>query len=234
MMDICFAGDTHGDLSHLVEAPAGSAVIHVGDLCPLGRPLEHVLPRELHDRFFWIPGNHEYDSESDYASVFTAFGRERCFDLKVIDIAGYRIAGMGGIFSSNTWWPKSAIASAVTTRKARLQETPPHNRFQGGLKLKQRKFIFREDFDLLSTVRADILVTHEAPSTHRHGFAAIDELGRRMGAHTIVHGHHHRDYVAVTADGVRVIGVGLRGLADVQGNVVRPGERRGVRRESSE
>ncbi|MHA7833238.1 MAG: hypothetical protein ACX94A_02025 [Algiphilus sp.] len=38
-----------------------------------------------------------------------------------------------------------------------------------------------------------------------------------MGAHTVVHGHHHTDYVAEIAGGIRVIGVGLRSVANLNG-----------------
>jgi hypothetical protein len=38
--------------------------------------------------------------------------------------------------------------------------------------------------------RADILVTR-GPSSHPHGFDAIDELGRSLGVSKAFHGHHH-------------------------------------------
>ncbi|GCL66129.1 hypothetical protein AQPW35_52100 [Rubrivivax pictus] len=38
-----------------------------------------------------------------------------------------------------------------------------------------------------------MLVTHEAPSWHDHGFAALDSLAVRMGVRWLVHGHHHTD-----------------------------------------
>jgi cytosine/adenosine deaminase-related metal-dependent hydrolase len=45
----------------------------------------------------------------------------------------------------------------------------------------------------LSKLRADILVTHEAPSCHPYGFAAIDALARAMGVVRSFHGHQHDD-----------------------------------------
>jgi hypothetical protein len=56
--------------------------------------------------------------------------------------------------------------------------------------------------------RFDVLISHEAPSSHRHGFAAIDRLADAGGARLIVHGHHHESYVAKLANGI-----GVRGLA---------------------
>lgn len=75
---------------------------------------------------------------------------------------------------------------------------------------------------------ADILVTHEAPSCHPYGFTAIDKLARALGVTRLFHGHHHdgRNYQAFEGVlGFRAFGVGLRGLCDSEGHLVRPGER---------
>lgn len=223
-MNIVFAGDTHGPLDHLQNLPADVAVVHVGDFAPLAVPLEQALPAGLQQRFWFVPGNHEFDSPGDYQHVFTDYGTTRCFHGQVIQLGDLRIAGLGGVFSGKVWWPKTDLVAGVTTRAARRRQTPRQDRFQGGLGLKQRKAIFREDFDQLGECRADVLVTHEAPTTHRHGFVAIDLLARRLGAHTIVHGHHHVDYQRQLECGTCVIGVGLRGLTDLHGQVWRPGE----------
>lgn len=50
------------------------------------------------------------------------------------------------------------------------------NLWRGGLPLTHRSTIFPDDYERLLKQRADILVTHEAPSAHPHGFAAIDLL----------------------------------------------------------
>jgi hypothetical protein len=79
----------------------------------------------------------------------------------------------------------------------------------------------------LSKLRADILVTHEAPSTHPHGFAALDELARAMSVSKTFHGHHHDrlDYSAECARlGFEPFGVGLRGITDQDGQIIRAGE----------
>ena len=72
-----------------------------------------------------------------------------------------------------------------------------------------RDTIFPEDFDALAALRCDILVTHEAPSSHPHGFAAIDALAETCGACLIVHGHHHQSYEAILPNGIKVRGLGL-------------------------
>jgi predicted phosphodiesterase len=61
-------------------------------------------------------------------------------------------------------------------------------------------------------MRADVLVTHEAPSNHEFGFPVIDELAERMGVKMIVHGHHHRAYEATLPNGIAVVGVAKAGM----------------------
>ena len=63
----------------------------------------------------------------------------------------------------------------------------------------------------LARHRLDVLVCHEAPTSHRMGFAAVDDLARRTGAKLVVHGHRHRDYESVLPDGTRVRGLGMAG-----------------------
>ena len=74
--------------------------------------------------------------------------------------------------------------------------------------MRQRDAIFPEDLRALSGKRADVLVVHEAPSTHRHGFAALDDLARDLRVRLVVHGHHHASTAAVTQNGIAVIGLG--------------------------
>ncbi|KAF0225737.1 MAG: hypothetical protein FD176_184 [Rhodospirillaceae bacterium] len=86
--------------------------------------------------------------------------------------------------------------------------------------------IWPEDYERLAQQQADILVTHEAPSNHPHGFIEIDQLAEAMGAKLIVHGHHHRDYQTALPSGIRVIGVGLAGVATEDGKILLPDRRR--------
>lgn len=92
---------------------------------------------------------------------------------------------------------------------------------------KHRSTIFPATWKKLAAQRADVLVTHEAPSGHPYGWQSIDLLARKMGVHTVVHGHHHDrlDYSArASIDGFRTIGLGLRGISNLEGTVIRPGE----------
>ena len=67
-------------------------------------------------------------------------------------------------------------------------------RWRGGLPLRARDAIFPEDVEKLRRFRADILVTHEAPSAHRHGFIGIDEAAKTCWVKLVIHGHHHEGY----------------------------------------
>jgi len=56
-------------------------------------------------------------------------------------------------------------------------------------------------------------VLHEAPDCHKHGVAALSELGELLGVRLIVHGHHHEQYTAVLENGIAVVGLGLAQVA---------------------
>ena len=75
--------------------------------------------------------------------------------------------------------------------------------------------IYPADYEHLCTEQADILVTHEAPGYHPHGFEALDRLAKKLGVRMAVHGHQH-DTLDSSArwaqQGFQSFGVGLRGL----------------------
>jgi len=48
---------------------------------------------------------------------------------------------------------------------------------------------------MLNPAKADILITHEAPSCHVAGFAEVDELASMLRAKWILHGHQDASYV---------------------------------------
>ena len=99
--------------------------------------------------------------------------------------------------------------------------------WRGGLPLRMRSTIFPSKWYALAEQSADLLVTHEAPDVHPHGFAAITELAQLRGVGRSFHGHHHDrlDYsAAFDRIGFKAYGVGLRGICDLDGRVVVVGE----------
>jgi hypothetical protein len=128
---------------------------------------------------------------------------------------GTRIAGLGGIFRGAVWYPKDQQAPKFRNRDEHASQTPRQERWQNSVPLKHWSSIYPDDIEQLAALQADILITHEAPGYHEHGFKALDELARRMGVRTTVHGHQH-DCIDSSAcwavQGFESYGVGLRGV----------------------
>ena len=114
------------------------------------------------------------------------------------------------MFLDGVWLPRSGGEEPrFRTREEMLRGVPARERWRGWLPLARRCAIVPEDIETLSRHRLDVLVCHEAPTSHRFGFAAIDGLARRTGAKLVVHGHHHRAYDARLRDAARVRGLGM-------------------------
>lgn len=216
---ILFAGDTHGPLKHLATLPPrwdGAAIIHLGDLAPLGAALFDALPAAVRGHFWYIPGNHDHD-RPEYRDQLAEKGMDRRnLDGRVVEIGGVRVAGLGNTFNQRVWHPdlgppkfptRAAYQAHLVSRPAPSIEPDVHDA------------IWWEDVERLMQQSADILVTHEAPSCHRNGFAVLDDLALAMGFSLLVHGHHHEFYITTINEGLtRVMGVGLRGIADASGH----------------
>lgn len=234
---IGFVGDPHGQFSDIISIalelqPKG--LVLLGDL-DLDRPLtqEFKAVRDAGIQVFWIPGNHDGDRDEWYANLFGGHAGGLSIHGRVVEIAGQRVAGLGGVFREQVWRPPAEpvlhkrsqmLAKCQTGSKLQLwraaHETKP------GLPRRHRVSIWPEDYERLAQQQADILVVHEAPSCHRSGFAVIDQLAEAMGAQLIVHGQHHHDYTAVLPSGIRVIGVGLGGITNEDGQILLPGRGR--------
>lgn len=213
---ILFAGDPHRNFAPILRAcealPAGTLIL-VGD-CDCPAPLPRVLAPAI-DRGWdvrWILGNRDTETEAAFDHLCGSPGD---LGLRFASIGGLRVAGLPGVFKPRVWQPAAAAGGdraeppAFLTRAAFLASLRPHEAWRGGLPLWHRDTIFPEDFDRLAAAACDVLVSHEAPSSHPHGFGVIDALAAACGARLIVHGHHHRSYAAVLPNGIRVRGLGL-------------------------
>jgi len=206
---ILFAGDPHRNFTPILRAcaalPAGTLIL-LGD-CDCPAPLDQLLAPAIGQgwQVRWILGNHDTETEAAYDNLT---GHPGDLGLRVATIRGLRIAGLPGVFKPRVWHPNEGPPS-YPTRAAFQAALRPNEPWRGGLPLFHRDTIFPEDFDHLAIMRCDVLVTHEAPSSHKHGFAAIDDLAAACGARLIVHGHHHQSYAAVLPNGIRVRGLGL-------------------------
>ncbi len=236
-MTIVFIGDIH-QLWHYVETGLAalptppSAAVLLGDI-QCERPLDELaaplLARGI--AVHWIHGNHDNDGGPEMWANLTAPERNPLtssgtLHARVATVSGLRIAGLGGTFRPAVWSPPLP---------PRLHHRGQLDELQGpGYGPRQREAlahslgtaaIWPEDMDTLSTQKADVLVTHEAPSSHPAGSAAIDALARAMGASLIVHGHHHVVTRAVAPDGLTVLGVAAAWGMSLSGAVLWEGEK---------
>ncbi len=228
MTAILFCGDTHGRFSHVIEAvhvhrPA--AIVFLGDL-QAQKPLEVELASILDSTEVWfIHGNHDTDSDADHDNLFGSALGHRNLHGRVVEVAGLRIAGLGGIFRGQIWAPPADWT--YESRSDYVARCGKGNLWRGGLPRKHRSSIFPAEYFSLVGQQADILVSHEAPSCHPHVFEAVDELARNLNVRKAFHGHHHDclDYSGARPTlGFDAFGVGFCGIADQNGQVVYPGK----------
>ncbi|MGR8939986.1 MAG: metallophosphoesterase family protein [Gammaproteobacteria bacterium] len=221
---ILFAGDPHGNFQPLIDAVRKyrpEAVVLLGDY-DLERPLECYLEAIIGlTEVFWIAGNHDFQSPGKYHNLFHSSLAGNGLHLRVQEIAGFRIAGLGGIFLGRVWYPP---AKPKWINKRHFLNSQKPGLHAGSLSLKYQSAIWHDEFETLKALKADILVTHEAPSSHRFGFAAIGDLAAAMGAKNIFHGHLHENYSCTIRRNIRVVGVADQTVSDLAGNLVSAGE----------
>jgi Icc-related predicted phosphoesterase len=215
MSGIIIYGDPHGEWGPLLSAceeqrPEG--VVIVGD-CDLTMPLR----RQLAPLFgagipvFWIPGNHDADTSARYDFLWSDHPDGNLHG-RMESIGGLACAGLGGVFRGRVWYPREEMSEPKYASGEDFVRSLAHQeRWRRGLPLRQRDTIFPDDVSALMRVRADVLVTHEAPSSHENGFVGIDAAAAACGARLVVHGHHHRSTEGVLPGGTRV-----RGLAKAE------------------
>lgn len=223
---ILFGGDPHGDFMPViraVETYAPQAVILLGDL-DSERSLEQELSAILDKTEVWfIPGNHDADRDYWYDNLFNSQLSDRNLHGRVVEIDGKRVAGLGGVFRQKIWMPPDE--PKFYSRKELFYTCQKKDYWRGGIPRKHHVSIFLQDYEALWNQQADILVTHEAPSSHRYGFKKLDDLAQALGVNTIVHGHHHEHYSRTICGGrITVHGVGKAGVSDQEGNALLAGK----------
>ena len=216
-----------------LERPPGHVVL-LGDIechAPLDQLAAPILDRGV--RLHWIFGNHDLDGGPQMWANLADPGRNprsSCGALhgRVVEMEGLRVAGLGGTFHTRVWNPPAPPRlHARAELSADMATLGPGWSADAATALAHSLAslaIWPEDVEALAALRADVLVTHEAPSSHRSGVAVLDALARAMGARLVVHGHHHVGYRAHAADGLHVQGVGSAWGMDLQGRPHWPGE----------
>jgi predicted phosphodiesterase len=251
---ILMCGDVHSDFRYVLRAVAEhrpKAIILLGDIeasHPLERELESILSKT---EVYFIHGNHDTDSVENYRNLFQSQLSERNLHGRVVEIDGIKVGGLGGVFRGEIWYPtapesvvhyesfdeyssKSTAGRIVTARQARENRKYQDvsciaNVIKGtplGKLLTHRSTIFYQDWFNLYGLQADILVTHEAPHCHPHGFQVLTELARSMHVKHYFHGHHHDslNYEPKFKElEFSCFGVGYRGITDQFGGKVKDG-----------
>jgi predicted phosphodiesterase len=214
---ILFAGDPHGNFQPLIKAVhkhKPEAVVLLGDY-----DLEESLEVYLADiigstKIWWIAGNHDFESPSKYKNLFDSSLADNGLHLKVTEIAGLRIAGLSGIFLGRVWYPPQP--PKWDSKHHYLQHQNAHVKY-ADMSLKYKSAIWHDEFHLLKNLKADILVSHEAPGSHRHGFSAISDLAAAMGVKHVFHGHLHENYARIIKNNIHVFGVANMTVVDLHG-----------------
>lgn len=212
---ILIYGDPHGRWDPLFEAIDTSThtVIVLGDFSD-GKldPRGADRTRDVFDRLIdmgldlrFIIGNHDASLDNQI-ELLRDFDRHR-IDGKIIEIGGLQVAGLGGIVRGKVW--RGDGEALVSSEAELISRIPRNERLNGGLPRKHLTTIMPWTVENLRAQNADVLITHEAPSCHQHGFEFINQLAADMGVSLVIHGHHHRNYTDRLDSGIFVRGVGV-------------------------
>lgn len=215
---ILFAGDPHGNFKPLITAVhrfQPTAVVMLGDY-DLETPLENCLQEIVGlTNIWWIAGNHDFESPEKHNNLFNSALANKNLHLKVTEIAGLRIVGLGGIFLGRVWYPPQPPKWQGKEHYLNNQSIKVQ---QSEMTLKYKSAIWYDEFEALKSLKADILVSHEAPGSHRHGFHVIGELAEAMGIKHIFHGHLHENYVSFIKKNIKVNGVANSAVTNLIGH----------------
>ena len=217
-----FLGDVHGHFDHIGRALQAATkradllpswLVFLGDVDLAEEPLWQKLQplREVWPSisFAFIHGNHDADSLTHWTHLHDR-GPAMPLHGQVLNLDGIRVAGLGGNFLGRIWSPP---ADPIFRNKAVAMRRGPHQRRNGQqASPKLQAAIYPEDVDLLAKQRADILVTHEAPSCHHHGWPALDQLARDLRVARSFHGHTHDDLSEVYASRREQLGFDARAV----------------------
>ncbi len=184
--------------------------------------LDMPLEKTLHEitgltQIWWIAGNHDFETPDKHRNLFHSALADKGLHLRVVDVAGIRIAGLGGIFLGRVWYPPHP--PKWLSKQHYIGAQRPHIK-NGEMPLKYQCAIWHDEFHALAKLKADILVSHEAPGSHKYGFSVIGELASAMGVKHIFHGHLHENYAKVIKRNIQVFGVANSSVADLSGKYI--------------
>ena len=222
-MNILFYGDPHGDFSPLFDEVRRSRpdlIIVLGDVGPCP-PLDEVISPLERDGIVvrWIHGNHDADSVELFDHSLAALPDANLHG-RVEAFGALRVGGLGGVYRAQVWAPggpgREGTPARFDSPETMMRATRKGDLWRDGLPRRHCASIFPSDHKaLIAAGPADILVCHEAPSCHPHGFFSIDELADQLRVGLVIYGHHHVEYEGQTKTGIPVRGVGLAGCVRI-------------------
>lgn len=159
---IYFLGDVHGRFDHVLPAlralqDTAPYVIFLGDIEPQRSFEDEIRPLTDAGVDVWfIHGNHDTDNWSNWDHLLGAAHRN--LHGRVVEIEGVRVAGLGGVFRGDVWYPDRPAIVDGTPRLRNYDEyiawlkakTPP--RLHASVKntgnaLKHLSTIFPDTYD---------------------------------------------------------------------------------------
>lgn len=232
---IWFLGDVHGSFKHIARALLRAAeqprwLVFLGDVDIDHKPFAEILAplnRNFPEmRVAFIHGNHDADTHEHWEMLHDC-GDAVALHGRVLDLDGVRVAGLGGNFMGRVWYPPAQ--ASFQNREEAMERMPYQWRNSRRPNPALHAAIYPDDVEFLARQRADILITHEAPSCHPYGFAALDELAKSMRVVRTFHGHHHDDrsdeYALRRAElGFDARAVAYGSIKNGLGQIVHPGK----------
>jgi len=234
LRQIWFLGDVHGEFKHIARALLDAPVkphwlVFLGDIdidhISFGEILEPLCRNFRDTKVAFIYGNHDADTYEHWQMLHDC-GDAVALHGQVADLGGVKVAGLGGNFMGRIWSPPAN--PTFRNKKESMNRGPYQWRDGQRPNPSLHAAIYPDDVESLSKKRADILITHEAPSCHPYGFEAIDELARSMHVVRSFHGHQHddrSDRYALVRDkmGFDARAVDFCGIKNGLGEIIRKG-----------
>ena len=107
MSKVFLCGDPHGEFDHILSAIDQwhpDAVLILGDLTP-SHSLDEIFKGVKGTKIYWIPGNHDTDSDLIYDRLWRSSFAKHNLHGRVQDVCGVKVAGLGGVFRGQIWMP---------------------------------------------------------------------------------------------------------------------------------
>lgn len=127
MSKVFLCGDPHGEFDHILSAIDQwhpDAVLILGDLTP-SHSLDEIFKGVKGTKIYWIPGNHDTDSDLIYDRLWRSSFAKHNLHGRVQDVCGVKVAGLGGVFRGQIWMPPAmplyASPSLSSERSARAE-----------------------------------------------------------------------------------------------------------------